>query len=347
MFKRIFLFIFLCTLVFANEQNPYLVENIEVRYTEENATKAREVAIEQAEYTAIRRVMRNLSINETNVALISKNDISTTIKSMKIRDERITFNSYKAIIDIEFNQEYLLFLFNKYKITRYTPTLNSYLIISHFVVDKKDYLFEPQNGSLGFLKKYSKGANNIFFIKNDFLTKKNLEKISKTSINFYKYEELANYYNVNNLVFVFTTKRGNQFVNDVVITNKNRTETLNQNDYTDESLEFISSNVIGYIRSLNTEKVDNALTSGEYEGEDSDIIRLFIRMSSLKEFIEIDKILSYIGTISSKELKSIDKKAAMYYIKPVNGDVDSFLQSLRNNNFVISQRSDGVHVYLQ
>jgi hypothetical protein len=346
MVKR-FLFLFFlsfCSYSFSALDNSYLVENIKVSFVEKDATIAREVAIDYAEVFALRNVFSSLGIDTSNTFYIKKNEIPQAIKLMQIKNERITKNSYSATLNIEFNPEYLHFLLSKYKITRYSPKFNSYLIIPYYN-DGKNTILAKNNPILISFSGKVKYTNNILLIKEDEFTTINLKKVVKSNLNWDDYKPLMDYYNINNLVFLFSKnnpKDKSKITTELILLEEQG--EVDKKTY-NNSINNTTTDILDYISDINKEL--------EEKEEDTEVdmqegyVRLYIDINSINDYVEIEKKLNYNDTIQAKELRRLTKKNIVYHVKFINNNKKMFIKSLMNNRFTVTEKGDGIHAFIQ
>ena len=142
--KKLFVLLFLLysSILFADIQNKYLVEDIRVNRIDEDANLAREKAITKGQRDAFNLVLDRLEIDSSNGMLISDDEISQMLRSMQVKNEKITNNSYTANLMVEFSPEYVNFILKKNKITKFSSKYNSYLILPLLKEDNNTYFWD-------------------------------------------------------------------------------------------------------------------------------------------------------------------------------------------------------------
>jgi hypothetical protein len=321
-----------------------LVENIRVSFTEKDSSSAREVAINYGERVALSMLFKNIEISPSNSVLIKNNELQKAITSMQISGEKISNTSYSAYLNIEFNQNYISFLLNKYHINKFTPGINSYLIIPLYFDDKNMYLHEKDNISMPPFEVKVKNTSNMFVVKNDYYTKSSLNGVvENTKPQYNNFKGLFDYYNVNNIVFIFIRKDNDVFSNKFFIVNSAGVGEANLN-YKGVRYDGAADKIIEYLKNLTT---NNSEEKKENEILEEDYVKLFIKISSLKDFSDVEKTLGYNDYIISKTLKSLDKVSAIYHIKILNNDRIKFIESLKSVGFLVSEKKEGIYAFLQ
>ena len=334
--KKIFLFIFLmfAPIVFAENNQDYIVDNLKVVRIDKDATTAREKAITKGQRDAFNIILSRLSIDDTNSMAITDEEISQMLRSIQIKDEKITDSSYRATLMVEFSPDYVKYILNKYRITKFSPTYDSYLIVPVLNEDGVTYLWEKSNRWTNFFNKNVKSSNGIFLVDNDFASKSLIDIGYFKKPNFSNFTNLAELYGVNNVVAVV----GNYNTNDNVIYTKiyvmsnkrTRNATLNyqmQNiDNPDIDFNNASIKIVEYLNGLSDGNANQGETTAN-ENQRSDMY-IFAPISSLKDFNNIDKVLKNNKRIINANLKSLEKNLAIYSIKYVDNDIESLITSL-------------------
>jgi hypothetical protein len=334
--KILFLFLFFYAITDCFASNAYSVKGIPVKSTARDAMVARESAISYGERSALNVVLKKLNINSPNTSLIKKEEIPTAIRSMQIRNERMTSNSYSATLDIEFSRESLNHLLNKYKIDKYSASANTYLIIPYF----KNFLFEKENITFTSFNKNVKDGKGMFVIKKDQLSTTELKNLDKDDFVYENFNKLSDFYSVNNIVFVFTTPDDDDLVSEIYVLNEDgaRKSELTTGD---SNVDLATTKIIKYLEGLNLKK--SAASDTVANG---DSVLLFVELDSIKNLNDIEKILSYNTNISTKQMKSMTKKSVVYQIKLKDRNINNFIKALKKDGFTVSEKKDGIHAFL-
>ncbi|MDR3289967.1 MAG: hypothetical protein LBT02_01640 [Rickettsiales bacterium] len=351
--KKIFLFLFLfCNFVFAADNlNLYLIKNFNVNFTEKDVTAARKVAINYAEKMALKKVLQNINVNVSNASFFTDSELKKSIKSMQIFNEKNSKNSYSATLNIEFNSDYVNFVLNKYKVTEYSRTYNTYLIIPFLIKDGKTYLFEKNNTILDNYTKSTKNIRNIKVVQENFYSKMNLKNVnSKSSLTHEQYKGFNDYYYTNNIVFIFGTldKDGNIKHKIYILNEKEKKDielAFNGTDYNEAIIDLIM-----YLNSLDEEERSD---QNDFLAENTDLIleedffKLVVEISNLKDSIDVEKVLGYNKNIIVKHLKMLNKKEMIFHVKVAKNDIQKFIESLEETGFSVTEKSEGVYAYLR
>jgi len=352
--KKIFLFIFLmfAPIVFAENNQDYIVDNLKVVRIDKDATTAREKAITKGQRDAFNIILSRLSIDDTNSMAITDEEISQMLRSIQIKDEKITDSSYRATLMVEFSPDYVKYILNKYRITKFSPTYDSYLIVPVLNEDGVTYLWEKSNRWTNFFNKNVKSSNGIFLVDNDFASKSLIDIGYFKKPNFSNFTNLAELYGVNNVVAVV----GNYNTNDNVIYTKiyvmsnkrTRNATLNyqmQNiDNPDIDFNNASIKIVEYLNGLSDGNANQGETTAN-ENQRSDMY-IFAPISSLKDFNNIDKVLKNNKRIINANLKSLEKNLAIYSIKYVDNDIESLITSLESDGFTVNEKKSGLYIFM-
>lgn len=340
----------------AGANQDYLVSNLRISRVDRDATTARKNAMAEGQRDAFYTILRRLGVDTSNGILVSNDEISEMIISMQIKNERITNNSYSAVLNIEFNPEYINYTLNKHKINEYSPKLDSYLIVPVLNENGKTYLWEKGNRWMPAFRKSLADENSIFIVSNDYSTKNlvDLEDFNRPS--YSKFKNLANLYNVNNIVLVIGNYTKGSAIIDTKIyvlnAEKTRNAALNYEMLTPNSpavgFEDAAIKVIDYIKSL-LEK-ENEEQMAEVEGTKLKLLKdgayVFLPISSVGDFNYSDKLLRGNQNITSIELKMVSKNMALYLVKFYNNDLKSFIYSLKADGFSVSEKREGIYIFI-
>ncbi len=338
-------------LALADSDQNYIIDNIKVSRTDKDATTARQKAITKGQRDAFNIILNRLSIDDSNSIVISDEEISQMLRSIQIKNEKITDNSYSANLMIEFSPDYVKYTLDKYKITKFSPTFNSYLIIPILSEDGTTYLWERSNRWYGFFKKNAKSANSIFLIDNDFSSRNLIDLDYFKRPNFSNFKNIAELYDVNNVVLVVGNyqKNSNIIYTKIHVLNNKRTKnaTLNyqMQNINNPNLDFndASLKIIEYLDSLNEANNNqyNSAPQGQRSGS-----YVFVPISSLKDFNNADRALKSNKNVITATLKSLDKKLAIYFVKYSDDDMESFISSLKSDGFTVSEKRSGLYIFM-
>ena len=287
----IILFLFYSSFLFAENKNNFLVENIKINRVDKDANIARQKAITKAQRDAFNTVLNRLSIDDTNGIAITDDEISTILRSIQINNEKITSNSYSATLTIEFNPEYVNYMLKKYRITKFSPKHNSYLIIPILKEDGNVYLWEKNNKWMSlFLRNLKNNNNSVFLIEDDFSSRNLLNKRMLEKPSFNNFKNLAELYNINNIVLIDSEFQKDINVIDIKIniisdkeerkaTLKYELENINKPilDFNNASIKIIE-----YVNNLS--KNNNEVNTVENYKESKTGTLVFVPISSLSAF---------------------------------------------------------------
>lgn len=353
--KKIFtlIFLFFSITVFAQQDaNDFFVDNVIISRIDKDATTARRKAMQYGQREAFNTILKRLNIDTSNSIIINDNEISQMLRSMQIKNEKITNNSYSANLTFEFSPEYLKFILNKYKISKYSPYFNSYLIVPAVRENSEIYLWEKNNRWIKSFNKNISNYNNIFVIEDDFLTRNSIEKDFFFKPKIGNFNKLNKIYNTNNIVAVVSeeNKQSNVIDTKIYVLNNNKTTNAyltyqlnNKNidvDYINAGIEIME-----YINNLSNNNPEK--TAFNIVDNDDGYINVYAPISSLQDFINVKNNLSINENIAEINLKMISKNLAIFTIKCVkNVDIKSLIKSLKDYGFIVSEKNDGIYVFL-
>jgi hypothetical protein len=345
--KRILtiLFFLISNILYAVENNSseFSVIDLKINATERNATEARKIAMSSGQREAFNKMLEKMNIDSSNSILISDEDILKTITFMQIKDEKITNNSYRATINVEFSQDYIKYILNKYKITKDTRKLDSYLIIPIFEDDEQVYYLDKKNKLLNSFNANISKADAMFVISENYFSEK--IKISDIqSPSYSKFEGIIKFYNVNNLV-VIEGKYSDTETIDIKISIINPQKKIKRASLkykienlsnSNEAFNKITLKIIDYLNE-STEKDET------FESKERNTIYIFTNITSLNNFNEIDSLLKSNKNIISTETKVFSKKEVLYFVK-FKGTLDDLIYLLESDGFSVKKRSKKLHI---
>lgn len=350
--KKIFIILFLLlpTLVFAENTNNYLVENLYISMIDEDATTARSNAITYAQRRAFNTILNRLGIDTSNSVIISDNEISQMLRSMQIKNEKITTKSYSATLTLQFSPEYIKYTLSKYKISQYSPHFDSYLIVPVIKNGNNIYLWEKENKWLDPLTRNARGTTGVLVIKDNYSTRNliDLEYFKKPKYNNFK--KLASLYGTNNVVLVIGEENKEDKLIDTKIYVLNENKATNaylkyemkdkniDNDYYNASIEIVK-----YIDGLLVE--DKNKTEYNVIDRNDGYINIYAPLSSIQDYINVKHKLAINKDITQINLKMISQKMAVFTVK-YSSNINNLVQSLKNIGFTTSNKKEGIYVFL-
>lgn len=337
--------------VFAETNENYTVDNLRVSRIDKDATTARQKAITKGQRDAFNIVLLRLSIDDTNGVIVSDDEISQMLRSMQIKNEKITDNSYSATLMLEFSPDYIKYTLNKHRITKFSTAFDSYLIVPILNENGTTYLWEKSNRWTNFFKKNVADAEGVFLVDNDFASKNLIDIDYFKKPRFSNFKNLADLYGVNNIVAVVGNYQANSniiYTKIYVMSDKKvRNATLNyemQNvnnpdiDFNDASIKIIE-----YLNSLGnkTDTQYTAIPQNQRSG-----VYVFAPISSLKDYNNIDRVLKNDKNVITATLKSLEKNIAIYFVKCTDDDVESLISSLESDGFTVSEKKNGLYIFI-
>ena len=197
-YTLILLFFLFCSNVFAD--GYYQINDISVYKKSTDSDIARKEAFKTVQIDGFQQLLSKLSVNSDNTALITEEEILSTIKSMQVKKEKITPKSYSAIISIKFDKNFVAYLLNKYDIHIFSEKMNMYLIIPMLKENNLQYTFEPENRWIKPFTEEIENSNNIRLIK---FKKHSFNDVLNTDLKEKKlsdFKSLIKDYSVNNIL---------------------------------------------------------------------------------------------------------------------------------------------------
>lgn len=359
MMRKIFIIIFLLfsNFVRAETNQTYFVDDIKVNKIDKDATTAREKAIFEAQREGFNTVLERIGIDRSNGILISNEEISQTLRSIQIKNEKISDNSYSAVLSMEFSPEFIKFILNKYNVNKFSGITTSYLIIPILNENGQTFLWEKGNRWTYAFKKNLVDNKNIYLVENDFSSRNALDIDFFDKPKFSKFEDIANIYNVNNIVLVIGNynKGGDIITTKIYVLNKKETRNASLNyqikNLNNVFLDFAeaSNKVISYLDNLKEKdrEANNTISTSSDKLTDRDLTKVFVPISSLDDFNSADNLLKNNKNVLEAYLKVLSKNMATYLVKIYNNDTDTFISSLKNDGFSVNEKEEGIYIFLK
>ena len=331
-----------------DEDNLYLVRNIEVYSKSDNATNAKQTAIKEAQRKALTTIFERATIDTQYTKYVSDQILSDMIESIRIKDEIITKNSYSSKVNILFNKKFLNFHLKKLNIgvgkttddvVLYIPIFDDDSVEKIDIAGQKDMVWYKSAYKTFFDKKYE----NIYLIDNYSST--NTVLLDEKKLKDPKYDDyftlLKKY--ASNVIIIGTAEYDKH--DDVVtvylkeidannITEKRLTffnkESIEHNDFLAEA----SQKVMEYINNMLTQrrlaKNGDEKNLAKYLVDKS--LDLIIIIPNLKEYVYLKNLLTNLPFIKKYETIEMTTKMAkvkVYY----RGDENEIISMFSNKGF--------------
>jgi len=351
--RKLLILLFLFIPLFANADNSdmYVINDLEIAQVDKDATTARQRAMLDGQREAFNIILERMGIDATNGILVSDDEILQMLRSMQIKDEKITNNSYEALLTMEFSQDYVSHFLNKYNITKYSPKLNSYLIVPILNERGNAYLLQKDNRWMAAFKGNLNNNKNILLIDNNYSTRNLVNKLSFKNPVYSNFQSLADLYNVNNVVIVDGTYDRRESLIKIkirIMTSngiKNATMDYEVENANDLTLDFNSaaSKIIEYLEGLDKGSMNgNFIDISKLE---SGIIYLHVPISSIGDYNDIAAILNNNRNIFELKLKMLSKNMAIYLVKYRDNDLKLLIDSLKADGFSVNEKKDGLYIF--
>ena len=353
---KVFLFLifsfFITNKLYSDE---YLIENITVYKKEENSSKARKEAINIAQREAFQTLLSRFLINTDHADLISDEEINSSIKSMQIKKEKMTKNSYSGIITINFNRDYILYLLKKYDLDSFSNKINVYLAVPILRENELLYTWEVHNRWINSFKKEIQNSNNVRLIdfnKNSFSLVKNTDfQNSKLS----DYDQLMKKYNVNNLLLIYADFNYNTMIIDIKIYIINELKTIKSvlkykvnNETVADTFNLASKNILEYVKKLDDKEKKKNMPKNKniFNLSDSEVI-LSIPISSIYDYQKSTEVLKKIPNIISIDPFFITKSLVKYKAKLPDENKENIIGYLKENNLFVKEKDNEIYLYIE
>lgn len=336
----------------AETADDYKINNLKISRIDKDATTARQKGITQAQRDAFNTILYRLDIDSSNGIIVSDDEISQMIRSMQIKNERITNESYSATLTMEFSPEYVKYMLNKYKITKYSPKLSSYVIVPLLNENGNTFLWERGNRWISAFRKNLTTNKNIILAEGDFSTKNTIEVDYFNRPTFSKFRNLADLYNVNNVVVVIGdySNGGDIIETKIHVMDSSKTKNATMS-YQVENLNNVNSDfsgaavkIIDYIDDLTEKEEPKAPETQKLEANE---IYIFVPLASIRDYNNADNLLKINRNITDLKMKMINKKMAIYSVRYLNGNLVQLIDSLKYQGFLVNEKKDGLYLFLQ
>lgn len=334
------------------DDGVYMIKNVPIRATAENATKAKSLALKNGQRRALKTVFEKKHINTGYTKFISDNLISEMIETVKITDEIMTVDSYSSKITIVFSKEFLNYNLKKYNMDTGKVVDNMFLYIPLYekedgsidMFDSKNIWYESAYNR--YFEKVSE-YNNIVLIDNYDLANAGLLPSKKVINNpdYNLFQNLLIKYNCNTVVIAIAkyNKREDsvdiRFIEIDADSNNEKALTFSNKNNNNEPLEEASIRTLDF---LNQESKIRVLQARKDKKELDKImmdkyIDVFYVIPNLREYITFKKIIDNLDFISKCEIVQLTTKIVclrLYY----KIDEGELMPKLKNRGFIISSK---------
>ncbi len=133
MFKKVFFFLFII-FSFPALADMFLVRSIPVDISADNATHARELAMQEAQEKAFYKMMNRLTLPEDldNLPMLSTEDIINLVQDISVANEKTSSVRYIADVDVQFNAAAMQTFFQEYQVPYVTEPAGRCVILPVF-----------------------------------------------------------------------------------------------------------------------------------------------------------------------------------------------------------------------
>ena len=331
--------------------NDYFVENIKIKKVDVDAIKARKNAIRTVQRMGFDMVLKRMGIEESNNMLITDKEIVDSIQSMKIKNEKITDTSYYGIVSIDFNPEHIKYVLNKNKISRTSPKINAYLIITILEEGGEQYIWKDSNRWKVPMKNALAKNRTIKLMDMQQGAFYNIELQDLYEYKYKNFIPLTEEYNVNHIVIADAVYKYTTSLITVRITvlseDSTRTANLtyevkNPRKIADD-FKILTDKVINYVK--NIEKEEKAKIA-DVSTLDANTTIVLVPVSTIHEYNKATSILNSNKNISKVDIKRVTKNLITYQVKFKNKDLNAFIDALEDENISVSNKREGLYVYI-
>ena len=138
--KFLFVFIFLFLAAGPVFADMYVVHNMHVDVTAENATEAREQGLNDAQEKAFYKMLERLTLFEDMESLpaLTNEDILNLVQDFSVSNEKTSSVRYIADVDVQFNPEAIQNFFQEYQVPYVTSVAEKSVVLPVYKASEKD-----------------------------------------------------------------------------------------------------------------------------------------------------------------------------------------------------------------
>ena len=329
------------------KRESYLVKDVIAKAQAENSSQAQKEAIIIAHREAFLTLLQRLEIDEVFSDDFSDSEIKRLVKSQQVLDEKITYNSYFAILNIEFSTEYVSFSLNKKNINKDSVKLINYLTLPVLRFDDRAFLFEDSNRWRKALSKAIQKDAEANFLVLPYGDEKDQELLAIETVNlgeFGEFSEIVKKYDTNlPLVIYFDLDRKQDRVDVLIRVISRFQKRVSKLSFTNISgIEFealmdkVAIRVVDYLKSKRTQKI-----SEKSDQVNQDKLELVINISNLQDLIATKRRLEPIKKDMDFDISSIDKDQIKIKInEKIN--FDDLIEVFKRYGFEVTQ-DEGIY----
>lgn len=360
MIKKTLLFtlfcIFYCNInnTLASSKNDlYMVKNIPVNATADNATKAKDMALKSGQRKALKTLFQKGKIDENYTKFIHDNTITEMVESIRVMDEIMTDTSYSSKLTIFFSKEFLNFNLKKLSIGVNKITDNMFLYIP---------LFEDENGKIDFIDSkntwYESAYNeyfentdkyaNIVIIDNYNLSNSALfPQKNINSLNYNSFQTLLTKYNSNTVILSIAKYVKHRDVVEIIFKeidaekiDEKMLNFSNKNNLIKEDL--IKEASIKTLEFLNNDSQTRMLESRKNQKElaklkTDNFIDVFFIIPNIQDFVYIKNLIKNLDFITKCDTLQLTTKMANLRLH-FKGNESEIVPLLLTKGFTINEK---------
>ena len=342
--KIIFLFFVICFPLLAKAAPVnYTVSGISASESADRATEARKKANKVAYKNALIILMDRLSIDKNYAEIISDSEIEQMVSTVKVSNEKIGRKTYSATMDIVFSKDFVNFIFRKYNITKNSRPSNTYIMIPVLDDNNKILVTSSSNVVLEQMENEIMKRNMSYLKIPTRQELKNLPFDPNTIPDtiYSDYKELVDAYDVEG-VFVLISKYEKD-EDKISLTLKK----LLKNSENEVKLNFFNTEKYGR-NSLFAEATSKTLdyifkTESNNIKTDHNGLELYVPISGLKDYYEVEQQLNRSEFITALRIKSMTKRLVVF---EMDYDIEDelVLGELERNNFYIKEKDGRLYL---
>ncbi len=333
-----FLFI---TSVFA--ESTFQIDDIEISLDTKNSINVRNIAIQKAENTGIDLLAQKLLTTDDyrKFSLIKEVDANYLVEGLEFKDEVITSESYKAILNIRFNKKRIREFFQAHSLV-FTETKSNEIPLYAVFSNHEEFY----NVDKAWRTKWSQriGKHYALNMSHTLLTRE--EKNALTLPSFLSLDFIMNNddFNSDNIILIWCDPKikGSKIELNIIskIIINNSTKIISNN-----FIEDFSINEAEYLDDIITNLEDNIYNhwvSSTAHSKSLQSYKFQFNSKDFNEWIEVKTILENIGSISSFYISEVSNNK-------IEGSLEFFgdsnkLRLILNENNIYASDLGSIHV---
>ena len=335
----------------------YTVGNVLIYASGENATEARNKAVDTGEMKALNQLLGKMATSSAHKPLpnISDSDLARAVQGFQVSDEKIAANHYQAILTVSFNPSVTRAFLSKAGIPFSESNAVRTLLLPVYTEKDLTLFWEPTNHLREELAKRITSSNNNHFILplgdlDDIAT---IDKDALKTIDTSKLTKLAAKYLADNVMIVtaYATPEKHQIHLVKAVYEGNNPPQLTEKDISASNgqdsatlLTLVSYDIIPSVAIATpskTETIEEAEEEHPVSEPTGPTIAVTIPFTELREWTAVRMLLEKnpsIIRVNVKTLSTHETEASLIY----SGTSEALLQSIKQQGIEIQKNGEQI-----